>query len=208
MKVPGEHNRKNASMALAVAHLLGIDKKKVKKFLEEFSGTWRRFEYKGETKEGVIVYDDYAHHPTEIKATLKGSKEFFGKKKITVVFQPHLFSRTKLLLNDFALSFKDADEVLLAPIYPAREVFDSTISSEILADKIKSTLCHSHVGGNPGKLRMDPVLQRDDTKVVLSLESFEDIENYIKENLKKGDVLITVGAGDVYKIGEELVSGI
>ncbi|MFA5934689.1 MAG: UDP-N-acetylmuramate--L-alanine ligase [Candidatus Paceibacterota bacterium] len=183
MKVPGDHNKKNASMALAVAHILQIDKHKALKSVEGFSGTWRRFEHKGETKDGVIVYDDYAHHPTEIKATLKGAREFFNNKKIIVVFQPHLFSRTKLLLNDFAKSFNDADEVLLAPIYPAREVFDPTISSEILSGKIKN-------------------------KKVISFKSFEDIEKYIKENLKKGDVLITVGAGDVYKIGEGLVSSI
>jgi UDP-N-acetylmuramate--alanine ligase len=212
MKVPGEHNRKNASMALAVAHLLGIDKKKVKKSLEEFSGTWRRFEYKGETKEGVIVYDDYAHHPTEIKATLKGSREFFGKKKITVVFQPHLFSRTKLLLNDFAKSFSDADEVLLAPIYPAREVFDPTISSEILAKKIGIVFASEakqsrNVKEKPGLLRGSPRKDEQEKKV-LSFSNFSEIEKYIKENLKKGDVLMTIGAGDVYKIGEKLVSGI
>ena len=190
LKIPGEHNKKNAEKALAVAHLLEIDKKKAIKSLEEFSGTWRRFEFKGETKDGVIVYDDYGHHPTEIKATLKGAREFFsakggsayggGDKKITVVFQPHLFSRTKLLLNDFAKAFDNADRVLLAPIYPAREAFDPTISSEILADKIKS-------------------------KKAIPFKNFEDIEKYIKENLKKGDVLMTIGAGDVYKIGENIL---
>jgi UDP-N-acetylmuramate--alanine ligase len=202
LKIPGEHNRKNAEKALTVAHLLEIDKKKAIKSLEEFSGTWRRFEFKGETSCGALVYDDYGHHPTEIKATLKGAREFFSAKggsayggvdkKIIVVFQPHLFSRTKLLLNDFAKSFNDADEVLLAPIYPAREAFDPTISSEILADKIRISMCHSRVGGNP----------------VFSFSSFSEIGNYIKENLKEGDVLITVGAGDVYKIGEKLVSSI
>ncbi len=180
LKVPGIHNKKNASMALAVAHILGIDKHKAIKSIEEFSGTWRRFEYKGNTKDGVIIYDDYGHHPTEIKASLSGAREFFGSKKIVVAFQPHLFSRTKLLLSDFAVAFKDADEVLLAPIYPAREVFDSTISSEILSKKIKNTK-------------------------VISFNSFEEIEKYVRENLKKDEVFMTIGAGDIYKIGEKLL---
>jgi UDP-N-acetylmuramate--alanine ligase len=180
LKVPGTHNKKNASMALTVAHLLGIDKKIAEKSIEEFSGTWRRFEYKGKTKNGVIVYDDYGHHPTEIKATLSGARELFPDKNIIVAFQPHLFSRTKLLLNDFAKSFKDVNQVLLAPIYPAREAFDPTISSEILAKKIKNTKAQS-------------------------FSSFEKIEKYAKENLKEGDVFMTIGAGDVYNISENLV---
>ncbi len=179
LKVPGVHNIRNAEMALAVAHILGIDKHKALKSLENFEGTWRRFEYKGETAEGVIIYDDYGHHPTEIKATLSGAREFFGNKKITVVFQPHLYSRTKLLLNDFSHAFKDADTVVLAPIYAAREAPDLAISSDILADKIgdKAT----------------------------SLKNFAYIEKYLKFNLKTGDVLITMGAGDVYKTGESLL---
>ncbi|MFA6797441.1 MAG: cyanophycin synthetase, partial [Candidatus Paceibacterota bacterium] len=212
MKIPGDHNKKNASMALAVAHLLGINKYKAVKSIEEFLGTWRRFEYKGDTKDGIIIYDDYAHHPTEIKATLKGAREFFNNKKITVIFQPHLFSRTKLLLNDFAKSFKDADEVLLAPIYPAREPFDHTISSEILADKIRIVFASEakqsrNVKEKSGLLRNYPP-KDESNKEVVSFKNFEDIEKYIKENLKKGDVLMTIGAGDVYKIGEKLVSSI
>ncbi|MFA6430432.1 MAG: UDP-N-acetylmuramate--L-alanine ligase [Candidatus Paceibacterota bacterium] len=179
LKVLGEHNKKNSDMALAVAHLLGIPKNKAKKSLEDFSGTWRRFEYKGETKSGAIVYDDYGHHPTEIKASLKGAREMFPKQKIVVVFQPHLFSRTKLLLNDFSKSFNDADKVILAPIYPAREPFDSTISSEILAEKI----------GEKAE----------------SLKDFISIEKYLVDSLSKGDILITMGAGDVYKTGEEII---
>lgn len=180
LKVLGEHNKKNSDMALAVAHLLGIPKNKAKKSLEDFSGTWRRFEYKGETKSGATVYDDYGHHPTEIKASLKGAREMFPKQKIIVVFQPHLFSRTKLLLNDFSKSFNDVDKVILAPIYPAREPFDSTISSEILAEKIG--------------------------KKAESFKDFPSIEKYLIDSLSKGDILITMGAGDVYKIGESIIS--
>lgn len=179
LKVLGEHNKKNSDMALAVAHLLGISKNKANKSLEDFSGTWRRFEYKGETKSGAIVYDDYGHHPTEIKASLKGAREMFPKQKITVVFQPHLFSRTKLLLNDFSKSFNDVDKVILAPIYPAREPFDSTISSEILAEKIG--------------------------KKTSSFKDFISIEKNLIDSLSKSDILITMGAGDVYKIGENII---
>ena len=179
LKIPGEHNKEDASFAFAVANILGIDKEKAKKSLEEFVGTWRRFEYKGETKNGVLIYDDYGHHPTEIKATLAGAREFFGKKKIFVAFQPHLYSRTKILLNDFATAFGAADEVLIAPIFAAREKFDPSITSEILADKIKGTKA-------------------------LSFNNFSEIENYLSKNLKKDDVLITIGAGDIYKVGENL----
>lgn len=187
LNFPGRHNKLDGAVALAVAHILQIDKRKAEKSLSEFSGTWRRFEFKGETKEGTKVYDDYGHHPTEIKATLKGAREIFKKEKIIVVFQPHLFSRTKLLLNDFAKSFVDADEVLLLPIFPAREVFDPTISSEILA---KSVIASS---------------VKQSRKSVLSFKSFKDAERYLKQNLKGSEVLITMGAGEAYKIGERIV---
>jgi UDP-N-acetylmuramate--alanine ligase len=159
LKIPGEHNIKNAQKALAVANILKISPSTSLRALNEFNGTWRRFEFKGETSCGALVYDDYGHHPTEIKATLKGAREFFsakggsayggGDKKIVAVFQPHLFSRTKLLLNDFAQSFKDADEIILAPIYPAREAFDPTISSNILAEKIREHKCPSYQNNHP-----------------------------------------------------------
>ncbi len=181
LKVPGKHNRENASLVMALGNVLGIDSKKVIKSLKDFSGTWRRFEYKGKTKNGVLVYDDYAHHPTEIKATLQGAREFFGKKKIFIVFQPHLYSRTKLLLNDFATAFKGIDEVLVAPIYAAREKPDVSINSGILVKAIKNTKASS-------------------------FNNFSDIENYLSKNLKKGSVLITIGAGDIYKIGENILS--
>jgi len=177
LKVPGVHNKKDASVALAISHILGIDKKKALKSLENFSGTWRRFEYKGKSKCGAKMYDDYAHHPTEIKATLEGAREMFSQNRIVVVFQPHLFSRTKLLLHDFARAFSDADEIILAPIFPAREVFDPSISSDILAKEIAKQ-----------------------GKKVISLQTFSEIEEYLKKNLRKDDTLITMGAGEAYKV--------
>jgi UDP-N-acetylmuramate--alanine ligase len=182
LKVPGAHNISNAAAALAVADILGIKRKNAEKSLENFSGTWRRFEHKGTTKTGVEIYDDYGHHPTEVKATLAGAREFFGDKKITVIFQPHLFSRTKQHLEEFGKAFKDANEVILAPIYPARELFDPSISSDMVAEKILAT-------GIPAQVFITPA----------------DIKNYISTTSASGDVVITMGAGDIYKTGEALL---
>ncbi len=182
LKFPGKHNIENARVASAVAKLANIKEKEITESLKNFGGTWRRFDFKGESKSGALIYDDYAHHPTEIKATLKSFKEKFPKKRLTVVFQPHLFSRTKLLLKDFAASFKDADEVILAPIYAAREENDKSISSDMLAEKIKQK-----------------------KKPVLALENFEKIVDYLMANTGKNDLVITMGAGDVYKVGERLI---
>jgi UDP-N-acetylmuramate--alanine ligase len=179
--VPGEHNRQNAKTAFAVAKVLNIDLKKAESSLAQFAGTWRRFEYKGKTKTGALVYDDYAHNPQKVKAALQGAREMFPDKRIVVVFQPHLFSRTKLLLNEFATAFGDADEIILTPIFPAREVFDPTISSEILAERIRTT-------------------------PVRSFPDFASIVSYLQTSLGPNDVLITMGAGEQYKIGEVLLT--
>ena len=136
LAVSGEHNKKNARAALAVARILDVDEIEACTLLAEFQGTWRRMEYKGKIENGGLVYDDYAHHPTEVKATLQGFRAKYPDHRIRVVFQPHLYSRTKLLLNDFAQSFSDADEVIVAPIYAAREKPDSEINAGILAGEI------------------------------------------------------------------------
>jgi UDP-N-acetylmuramate--alanine ligase len=217
--VPGEHNRQNAKTAFAVAKVLGIDLKKAELSLAEFSGTWRRFEYKGKTKYGALVYDDYAHNPQKVKAALQGAREMFPDKKIVVVFQPHLFSRTKLLLSEFATAFNDADEVILAPIFPAREVFDSSISSEILAERISdhlgsrtrhSSLSKEEKGDSTFVTSAFPALVmagwHSDDGAVVSFKNFSDIENYLKSTLGPDDILITMGAGEQYKIGENLLS--
>jgi UDP-N-acetylmuramate--alanine ligase len=184
LKVPGSHNKSNAQVALAIAREVGINTEDATKALENFPGTWRRFEYKGTTATGVLVYDDYGHHPTEIKATLQGARELFKDKNITVIFQPHLYSRTKEHLDDFATAFADADNVLFAPIYAAREPFDPSVSSELLAERTQ---------GVKG--------------VVKAFPDFDSIVNYLKENTKSGDVVMTMGAGDVYQIGEKFLLG-
>ena len=182
LKIQGEHNIKNAQAAMAAAEILGVDSEKAGNSLESFEGTWRRFEFKGETKNGILVYDDYGHHPTEIKATLKGARELYPKNKIIAVFQPHLYRRTKVLLNDFGKSFDDADEIILADIYAAREPKGESINSKMLAEEITK---------NGGKARY--------------MESFDKIIGFLIENAKRGDVIITMGAGDIYKIGENLL---
>lgn len=184
LSVPGIHNRKNAAAALAVADFLKIDEKVAQKSISEFSGTWRRLEKRGETKEGIIVYDDYAHHPTEIKASLQGLRELysFGEKKITVVFQPHLYSRTKALFDDFATSFKDADNTILLPIYFAREDPDPTISSEKLSEAIRKS-------GDKAQAFAD----------------FSSAENFVRSlKLGKDDIFVTMGAGEAYKIADKV----
>ncbi len=180
LAVPGAHNRVDASAALAVADVLGISLDEASKPLAEFSGTWRRLEKKGVTESGVVIYDDYAHHPTEIRASLQGLRELYPSGRITVLFQPHLYSRTKALFAEFVTSFKDADRVLFLPIYFAREAPDPTISSELLAKEVF-------------KLGMD----------CRALASFGEAEGYVGGlRLKEGDVFVTMGAGEAYKVAD------
>ncbi|OGI78671.1 hypothetical protein A3F19_01780 [Candidatus Nomurabacteria bacterium RIFCSPHIGHO2_12_FULL_37_29] len=189
LSVPGEHNRMNAAAALAVADILGIKEEISQKSLAEFSGTWRRLEKKGETKEGTIIYDDYAHHPTEIKASLQALRELYPKseKKITVLFQPHLYSRTKALFDDFAKSFKDADKVLLLPIYFAREAKDESVSSEKLVNAINKTINK----------------EGDDARAYPDFKSAENAVVALKLGSK--DIFVTMGAGEAYKISDKVL---
>jgi UDP-N-acetylmuramate--alanine ligase len=182
LKIPGKHNIENAKAVLAVGAILGSNREKVLESLAEFPGTWRRSEYKGVTENGALVYDDYGHHPTEIKTTIEAFRSIFKKNKITVVFQPHLYSRTKILLKKFGGAFKSADRVVLAPIYAAREAMDESISSEILGKEISKKGIKTE-----------------------GFSSFEEIEKNLLKNLKRGEVLITMGAGDVNKIGEAII---
>lgn len=184
LSVPGIHNRMNAAAAMAVADILNIKEGVAQKALKEFSGTWRRLEKKRETENGTIIYDDYAHHPTEIKASLGALRELYpkGSKKITVVFQPHLYSRTKALFDDFAKSFSEADQVLLLPIYFAREAKEESVSSDKLAEAIRT---------NGAKVE--------------SFQDFITAEIYIRTlNLGKNDVFVTMGAGEAYKVTDNI----
>jgi UDP-N-acetylmuramate--alanine ligase len=128
----------------------------------------------------VQFYDDYAHHPTEIEATLAALREWYPKSRVYALFQSHTFSRTKALLNEFAHAFKQADEVLLIEIFPsAREAYDATINSDLLAEKITQA-------GKPAK----------------NLHDIEGVRAYLKQKLQPGDVVITLGAGDLYHLHE------
>lgn len=186
LAVPGEHNRKNAAAAIAASVLAGIPAAAAAKAVSEFQGTWRRLEKRGMTKNGAIVYDDYAHHPTEIRASLSALRELYpkGEKKITVVFQPHLYSRTKAFFNEFATAFGDADAVYFLPIYFARETPDPTVSSEKLAQAVAKSISK--------------------TKAFVS---FAEAEQYCTELVLGADeVFVTMGAGEAYKVGDVLLT--
>ena len=181
LSVPGEHNRQNGAAALAVADVLGIDESVARKSLAGFSGTWRRLEKKGETKNGTIIYDDYAHHPTEIRASIQALKELYPNKNLTILFQPHLYSRTKALFDEFTKCWDGADQVLLLPIYFAREDKDESISSEKLAEVIK----------NVSKIQSFP--------------NFESAEAYVERlSLGKNDIFVSMGAGEANKVVDKV----
>ena len=178
--VVGEHNILNSLSVLALMDILGIDSNVVLKSLADFHGTDRRFEYKG-TIGGVTILDDYAHHPTEITATLKAAANY-PHKTLWCVFQPHTYSRTNAFLKDFAKALTLADKVILADIYAAREKNPIGITSKDLQAEIEKL-----------------------GKECYYFHSFDEIENFLLENCINGDLLITMGAGDVVKIGENLL---
>lgn len=182
LKFPGKHNVANACAALAAARVLGVADEVAYKALADFAGTARRFEYKGETPVGALVYDDYAHNPPKVRAALEGTREYFPNKRIVAVFQPHLYSRTRLLLPEFAESFGDANEVIVLPIYAAREQDDGLVSSETLASEL----------GKRG-VKVSPL-------------SFLEAEGYLKSTLGPSDVVLTLGAGEAHKVGEAILS--
>ena len=180
LEVPGEHNVFNAVAALVLADQLGLDRKQAAEALHHFHGTDRRFEYKGQIG-GVTIIDDYAHHPTEIAATLQAAANY-PHKTLWCVFQPHTYTRTKALLPEFAEALSHADKVVLADIYAARETDTLGISSEDLQKAILElgTECYY-------------------------FPSFDEIENFLLEKCINSDLLITMGAGDVHKIGETIL---
>lgn len=181
LKVPGKHNVLNALASVCVSLIFNIEPKDIIEGLEKCKGAHKRFEYKGE-KNGVTVIDDYAHHPTEIKATLNTAKKI-EHNKVYCVFQPHTYTRTKTLFDEFTNCFSDCDELVLMDIYAAREKDTGLVSSDELGDAIrktgvKCTNVHSH---------------------------YEAVE-YIKSKLTDGDLLLTVGAGDVVIVGEKYLA--
>ena len=182
--VPGEHNILNAVGAFACCHQLGVDPQVIIDTLDKFKGTQRRFDIIGTTQNGVKLVDDYAHHPTEIKATLSAAHNI-PHEKLWCLFQPHTYTRTLALFDEFAEAFTDADVLILAEIYAAREKNIYKISSAELAEEIK---------------RVHP------EKKVYYMDTFEDIANYVSRNASEGDLVITMGAGDIYKVGEMIIN--
>lgn len=180
LSVGGEHNVFNALSAIAAADLLDVSEDALKEGLLSFHGTDRRFQYKGEVN-GITVIDDYAHHPTEIAATLTTAAHY-PHREIWCIFQPHTYTRTKALFHEFAQALTNVDHLILADIYAARETDTLGVSSEQLAEEIKKSGCDA-----------------------IYLPDFATIESYVKENCKTGDLLITMGAGDVVNIGEDLL---
>ena len=176
LNIVGEHNICNAVGVAAACDFLGIDPEYIKKGLEEFTGTHRRFEKLGKADCGSDVVDDYAHHPTEIRATLGAAKKM-GYDKVWVVFQPHTYSRTAAFLDDFAAALGGADRVMIADIYPAREKYDGTVHSCDLARKIKGAVY---------------------------MNDMRAIKRYLLENAGKNDLIITMGAGNICNLGYAL----
>ncbi len=186
LSVFGEQNAVNALGAIVSCLELGLSIDQIKKGLSKFSGTKRRSELIGKMKSGAILYDDYAHHPEEIKKTLQAFRKSFPNHKLITVFQPHMYSRTKTLFNDFVLAFDNSDEVIISEIFPSfREEVDPSFSSKLLTDELKNRGKNSHYSPN-----------------------LEDVIKYLtSQKLNEKTVVITMGAGDVYTIGGELLNG-
>lgn len=183
LNVTGEHNAQNATAAIIAASELGVNIAAIKKALLHFKGSKRRLEFLGALTTGALFYDDYAHHPTEIRKTLAALRAMYPKKQIVSVFQPHTYSRTKSLYNEFTRAFEDADRVVLTDIYASmREAADPEISSRKLAIDMSKW-----------------------NKAVEYLPSLDDVVEYIEQNRFRNDtVVVIMGAGDVYKIAEQL----
>lgn len=184
LKAPGEHNVKNALAAVATGLELNIDFKLIKQGLENFEGVYRRFQLK--YNNGVMVIDDYAHHPTEVKATLEAANAGWPDRRVIAVFQPHLYSRTQELYKEFGLSFFDAEVMVVTDVYPSREKPIEGITGKMIADTA-STYGHRNV---------------------VYVEDKNEVHERLKEIVKPGDIIITMGAGDIYKSGDRFVEEI
>ncbi len=180
LSVPGRHNISNATAAAALSHIMGVDSDAIVAGLAKFGGADSRFQHKGSFS-GVTVIDDYAHHPTEIRATLTAAQNY-PHNKLIVCFQPHTYSRTKAFLKDFAEVLAMADTVVLADIYAAREKNTYGISSSDILDLLKEKNCDAYY-----------------------FPTFEEIEKFLQKKCMNGDLLITMGAGNVVEVGEALI---
>lgn len=184
LEVPGEHNALNALGATVVALEAGLSPDMIRTALPAFVGTKRRFEYVGKLSSGALCYDDYAHHPTEIQATLKAFKESYPANKLVCIFQPHTYSRTKELFEQFSRSFSLADKIIISDIFPsARETIDDSVSSKLLTESVSKN-------------------HRD----ALFLPKSSDVVEYLGQNkFDDKTIIVSMGAGDIYKIWKSLL---
>ena len=184
LKAPGEHNVKNALASIATGLELGIDFKLIKSGLERYQGVYRRFQTKYNNE--VMVIDDYAHHPTEVRATLNAANNGWPDRRVVAVFQPHLYSRTQSLYKEFGLSFFDAKVLVVTDVYPSREQPIEGVTGKLIADTAEQ---YGH-------------------KNVVYVEDKSDVTEKLKELTNPGDIIITMGAGDIYRFGEQFVEEI
>ncbi|MDA3862074.1 MAG: UDP-N-acetylmuramate--L-alanine ligase [Melioribacteraceae bacterium] len=180
LNIPGKHNVNNSLVAVAIAKELGVEFSVIKKALESFSGVYRRFETKYNNE--ILVVDDYAHHPTEVNATLSGIRNGW-KRRLVAVFQPHLYSRTRDFYAEFGRAFLNSDVFICTDVYPAREEKMEGISGELIANAAKS---FGH-------------------KNVIYLENKQDIASTLLKLVKDDDIIVTLGAGDIWKYGENFI---
>lgn len=185
LEAPGEHNIKNALAAVGVGLELDMDFDKIQEGLQEFTGVFRRFQVKAD-KDDVMVIDDYAHHPTEVQATLSAARRGWKNHRIVAVFQPHLYSRTQQLHKEFGLSFFDAEVLVITDVYPSREQPIEGVSGKMIADIAEQ---YGHRG-------------------VHYVKDKNELPGKLKEIVKPGDIVITMGAGDIYKYGELFVEAL
>ena len=181
LQVPGEHNVRNALATLAVVELLGLPAQKAVEALAEFTGTGRRFEIRGKAN-GIIVIDDYAHHPTEIAATLAAARARYPDRRIWAVWQPHTYSRTQTLFTEFSRAFKDADEVIVSEVYASREPKQDFTSAEVVS-----------------------AMPHPSARFIATLK---EISDYLLEHLQSGDVLLVLSAGDANQICSDVLTGL
>jgi UDP-N-acetylmuramate--alanine ligase len=181
LQVPGEHNVRNALAALAVIQLLGMSSQQAAEALARFSGTGRRFEIRGEVN-GITVIDDYAHHPTEIKATLAAARTRYPERRIWAVWQPHTYTRTRTLFTEFSRAFKDADEVIVSEVYASREPKQDFTSAEVV-----SAMPHASAR---------------------YIGTLKEISHYLIKHLEPGDVLLVLSAGDADQISTDVLAGL
>jgi UDP-N-acetylmuramate--alanine ligase len=183
LAIPGEHNIANALAAFACCYGLGVPVDSIVSTLEAYTGTQRRFDVIGVTQNNITIVDDYAHHPTEIKATLKAAQNV-PHRDLWCLFQPHTYTRTLALFDEFAESFDAADKIVMAEIYAAREKNIYKISSKELVNEIK---------------RVHP------NKEVYYFGNFEEIASFVINNAQSGDLVITLGAGSIGTVGDRIL---